>query len=135
MDTSVIIQTYLNNIQNTNNSISNWFELSEKCNNIKTVFRLLNYKLDSYVNRYRIYEIIKNDLGKSYLRILEIEKAEIDRFTGSANRPDASGELARHGYLPGEPMKQTPMSMNEAHSLIYGMIYKWVHYKLKMIKK
>jgi len=127
----ITIRTDLNNENNPENSLRNWIELSEMDENIRKVFRLLSYGLDSFVNMYRVYEIIRNDLGKSYLRILEIDKSEIDRFTGSANRPDASGELARHGYLPGEPMKQPPMGISEAYDFIYRMIYKWIHYKVK----
>lgn len=127
----VTIRTELNNENKAENSLENWIELSEIDENIRKVFRLLSYGLDSFVNMYRVCEIIKNDLGKSYLRILEIEKREIDRFTGSANRSDASGDLARHGYLPGEPMKQSPMNISEAYDFIYQMIYKWIHYKMK----
>ncbi|MEA1961904.1 MAG: hypothetical protein U9N81_11660 [Bacillota bacterium] len=100
----ITIRSELNNENKPENSLENWIELSEIDENVVKVFKLLNYRLDSFFNMYRVYEIIKNDLGKSYLRILEIDKSEIDRFTGSANRPDASGELARHGYLSGEPM-------------------------------
>ena len=128
---TISIRTELNDESKPENSMENWIELSEIDENIRKVFRLLNYGLDSFVNMYRIYEIIRNDLGKSYLKILEIDKSEIDRFTGSANRPDASGELARHGYLPGEPMKQPPMRLGEANNFVYEMIYKWIHYKLE----
>lgn len=131
LEASLIVQTDLNSVQNLNNSILNWVELSEKCENVKAVFKLLNYKLNSYVNMYRIYEIIKNDLGKNYLDILKIQPSDIDRFTASANRPDISGELARHGYLKGEPPKKNPMNINQAYNFIYNMIYNWIHYKLK----
>ena len=42
---------------------------------------------------YRIYELAKHDLGNSYSDILGINNSQIKRFTGTANRPDASGEL------------------------------------------
>ena len=128
---TISIRTEINDESKPENSIENWIELSETDENIRKVFRLLSYGLDSFVNMYRIYEIIRNDLGKSYLKILEIDKSEIDRFTGSANRPDASGELARHGHLPGEPMNKPPMRLGEANNFVYEMIYKWIHYKLE----
>lgn len=125
------IVTDLNDSENTKNSLENWFRLSEKDENVRKVFTLLNYGLDSYFNMYRIYEIIKNDLGKTYLETLKVNKEDIERFTGTANRPDASGELARHGYMAGSPMNKPPMNLNEAYRMIYNMIYRWIHYKIE----
>ncbi|NPV72558.1 MAG: hypothetical protein HPY89_01925 [Pelotomaculum sp.] len=127
---SCIVRTELNDETKDENSLNRWIELAQQNENIKKVFKLLNYGLKSYVNMYRIYELIKRDLGNTYCNDLDIDNDQIKRFTATANRPDASGELARHGYMSGKPMKQKPMSLSEANAFIYEMIYKWIHYRL-----
>jgi hypothetical protein len=128
---SCIVKTELNDKSKDENSLDKWVKIAQQNENIKKAFILLNYGLNSYVNMYRIYELIKHDLGNSYCNILGIDNDQIKRFTATSNRPDASGESARHGYMSGKPMKQKPMSLSEASAFIYEMIYKWIHYILR----
>jgi hypothetical protein len=127
---SFVVRTELNNESRDENSLIKWIEVAQQNENIEKVFKLLNYGLNSYVNMYRIYELIKHDLGNSFCNILGMDNVQIKRFTATANRPDASGELARHGYMTGGPMKQEPMSLEEASAFMYENIYKWIHYRL-----
>lgn len=127
LECSMYIRNKINDENREENSIRNWMEIALNNDNVFKVFRLLSYGLNDFVNTYRIDEIIKNDVGPDYLTQLGIDNNEHRRFTGSANHPGVSGDLARHGFMSGKPRTLKPMSMLEASSFIYNMIYKWLH--------
>jgi hypothetical protein len=59
---------------------------------------------------YKVYEVIR-DSGGNEKKLLAAApwttKTEVSTFTGSANRPDVSGEEARHARSPGPAPKHT----------------------------
>jgi hypothetical protein len=70
---------------------------------------------------YKVYEIVRDNVGgeaalsgKDWL-----PKRDIKAFTVSANRPDISGDQARHARSSGPPPKRTrPMTLSEAQQMI-----------------
>jgi hypothetical protein len=56
-------------------------------------------------------------------------KSSIDRFTGTADNPKASGDLARHGIAKHEPLPN-PMTLSEAKSLIETVLHNWLGSKI-----
>ncbi len=104
--------------------------LAQKNNNVGIVLRLLGSGNYDWVNLYRIYEIIKADMGgvNSIVNKQWTTNKVIARFTHTANSPDASGDQSRHGK--GEPAPKDPMSLVEAKSFIEGIIHNWIRLKI-----
>ena len=79
-----------------------------------------------WVGLYKVYEIVRENIrprdlvGESLLT-----SAERTAFTGSANRPDVSGPLARHARMGGKPPTRT-MALVDARQLITRMVADWL---------
>lgn len=98
--------------------------------NVAKVLRLQEHKKD-WTNLYRIFEIIKDDIGGKEIISRKWAKVdEIKAFTGSANNPNVSGDDSRHGPLKGERPKKT-MGITEARFLIAGITRKWLRHKMR----
>lgn len=101
-------------------------------NQHEVVADALRFFLDSnWVNLFKVYELIEEDLGGSkaiVTRFQGITSAQIDRFTGSANNRNASGDGARHGHKKW-PSPKKPMSLQEAESFIRGLLDQWIRSK------
>lgn len=76
---------------------------------------------------YKIYEIIADNLGgdaglkaQSWVHVRELRA-----FTASANRPDVSGDAARHSRTPGPPPRRT-MTLYEARGFIARLTQAWL---------
>ncbi len=121
------VRNKINCEDNQLNMPERWLRLAQNNENVAKVFRLVNYGLDNTVNAFRIYEVIENDITVDRIRALGFTNASLKRFRGTVNRPEASGDLARHGYYKGSPMSSEPMSTQEIGCFIYDMIYKWIH--------
>lgn len=124
------VRNKVNSEENPLNMPERWLRLAQDNENVAKVLRLVNYGLDNAVNAFRIYEVIENDITVEGIRALGFTNASLKRFRGTVNRPEASGDLARHGCYKGSPMSE-PMSTQEVGSFIYGMIYKWIHEALQ----
>lgn len=77
----------------------------------------------SWINLYKIYEIIRDDIGdKEIIKILS--KNELSRFTGTAQSREQIGDDARHAAKKfiGHPQ---PMTIKEANELIKKLILEW----------
>jgi hypothetical protein len=78
---------------------------------------------------YKVYELIYYDAGRSLVNTWGGLR-RVRRFTESANRPEVSGDLARHAVLPGEPSGAT-MTLSEAVQLIHELVEAWIDCKLE----
>lgn len=123
------VRTSLNNKNLENNQVARWINLAVNNENIAKVFRLISYGLNDFVNFYRIYEIIDNDMGKSLPSEWAISNDQIRRFKRTANHPESCGDLARHGVMSTQPVSN-PMSVGDAYCFIYEIVYQWIHYHL-----
>lgn len=77
----------------------------------------------SWINLYKIYEIIRDDIGdKEIIKILS--KNELSRFTGTAQSREQIGDDARHAAKKFIRHPQ-PMTIKEANELIKKLILEW----------
>lgn len=107
------------------NPISSWIEIAQHDKNVAKVLRLLAGTHD-WVNLYRIYEVIEDDVGGKH----NIEskgwatKKAIALFKHTANSIDVIGDESRHGKKIGEP-PPNPMPLSEAKSLTETILHNW----------
>ena len=73
---------------------------------------------------YKVHEILLDNVPDFYRRGW-VTKDQISTFTGSANRKEVSGDLARHARLKGDAPKRT-MTLVEARQLIFGLVTRWL---------
>lgn len=98
-----------------------------------------------WVNLYRIYEIIWEDMPKGRIHAAGwATNKEIDTFTRSANDPAITGDLARHGKIskgkkktprktkPHKSAPQSAMSLAMARHLIKRLLRAWLSHKVNM---
>jgi hypothetical protein len=106
-------------IENQNNQIEGLIN-----NSIATeVFHFYSHPT-SWINLYKIYEIIRDNIGDK--RIIQIlSKNELSRFTGTAQSREQIGDDARHASKKFLGHSQ-PMTIEEANDLIKKLITKWV---------
>jgi hypothetical protein len=69
---------------------------------------------------YKVHEIVLDSVPGFYQRGW-VTRDQISSFTGSANRSEVSGDLARHARLKGDPPTRT-MSLGEARQLIGALV-------------
>lgn len=88
---------------------------------------------DSWVNLYRIYEHIEDNI-KGDENIIELgwwEKKEKRLFKHTANSREAIGNKARHGKET-IPAPSDPMDYHEAKQLIETLIDHWITYRQEL---
>jgi len=122
---------HLNNIGNIHivlpsltggkSNVSELIPLALKDNAVAKVLRLCSRELD-WVNMYRIYEVVQEDMGRMPNKELKVLK-------GMANLSSVSGDEARHGKLNVDTPKKT-MHLADAQHLIKKTISEWLHSKL-----
>jgi hypothetical protein len=79
---------------------------------------------------YKIYELIRNDMGGevSLEHAGLVTSTEQSAFTGSINRPDVLGEFARHAVHKGALPKRM-FTTDECVAFIQAMVSKWIDKK------
>ena len=100
--------------------------------NVAKVFRLLARHPTSWSDLYKIYELIKEDLGSDSDLIATgwTTKARLDLFRRTANHPDAAGDDARHGTSNAATPSE-PMTLSEGSSYIRSILHPWLASKPK----
>ena len=88
------------------------------------------YQEDSWINLYKVYEIIEEDVGKvkKCSRIVNngwATKSDISRFKQTAQSRAVLGDYARHAADKYKPPAR-PMSLSEAKSLVRNILMKWL---------
>lgn len=74
----------------------------------------------SLADLYSVYEIIREQVGGANQIVDKhwAKKGDLNRFTMTANNPDAGGDGARHAIKGKRPIKITPVSVEEADQLV-----------------
>jgi hypothetical protein len=112
--------------------VRDWTTIARHNTNVKKVLRLLGKNIYDWVNLYRIYEVIENDV-RGMPNIINkgwaTEKA-IKHFKYTANSPAAIGDEARHGKNTIPPLKD-PMALSEAKALIETIFRNWLSSKVE----
>ena len=101
--------------------ISKYIPLSFKHKTVAKALRLCSRDLD-WVNLYRIYEVISEDVGGP-------NSKEIRVFKGSANNSNVTGDQSRHGKMNIGTSEKT-MRLADAQHLIKSKVREWVYNKL-----
>lgn len=85
-------------------------------------------KETSWVNLYKVYELIKDEVGPKEVEKYVTDK-ELSRFTGTAQSKAQIGDEARHASskYKGHP---NPMTLEEANELVKEMMVKWAESEL-----
>jgi hypothetical protein len=98
------------------------------------VLRLLGKAEPSWVDLYRIYEVLEGDLGGQHkAQALDwISESDLKLFKRSANSVKAAGDAARHGRELAEPPLH-PMTLREARSFLREMVGDWIEHKLQAV--
>jgi len=110
--------------------IHDWINVAQGNVNVAKVFRLLSNFGYDWVNLYRIYEVVEDDVGGSS-KIAQGQwttETAIERFKHTANSIGAIGDEARHGKETTQPPKN-PMTFSEAKSLIETILHNWLRSK------
>jgi hypothetical protein len=79
----------------------------------------------NYRDLYAVFEIAEAALGERLYASKVVTKAEVSRFTRTANHPLALGDVARHGHSNKEPPRN-PMPFDQAHELIRRILRLWL---------
>ncbi|HHX68456.1 MAG TPA: hypothetical protein GX708_10445 [Gallicola sp.] len=113
-------------------NILRWVRLGLKDKNVQKALRLYGMGNLDWVNLYRLYEVIEDDLNRySSKNVVQrgwATQKSIKRFKHTANSPGAIGDDSRHGKEYTKPPKN-PMSLNEAHTLVEFIFHNWLRYK------
>ncbi len=111
--------------------IRHTFALAESDPNVFDALRLYASNELNWVDLYKIYEIIKDDVGglKALFNKRFVLKKDLRNFSHTAQHPGAIGDAARHARVAAE-IPENPMSLSEANLLISTMMTKWIDLKL-----
>jgi len=110
--------------------IPGWMILANSNEIVQKVLRLFGKGVNNWVSLYRVYEVIKHDMGGD-ANIVGKEwttQRQIDRFRRTANSVVAAGDDSRHGVETNDP-PQNPMSLPEAISFIEYLVHNWIRWK------
>src|SRR3990172_4962349 len=111
--------------------ITDWIKVAQGDENVAKVLRLLgNFDYD-WVNLYRIYEVVEDDV-EGIPKITQegwATETAIRRFKHTGNSVGAIGDEARHGIETTQPPKN-PMTFSEAKSLIETILHNWLRSKV-----
>jgi hypothetical protein len=106
-------------------SIKTWLTVATKDETVMKALRLAGYPDRSWVELYRIYELIEGDAGGSMYTKGWTTKRETGSFTHTANSPSATGDLSRHG----KERTTGPadhMTLSEATEFVDRLLAKWL---------
>lgn len=109
------------------------FSLAESDPNVSDALRLYALSELSWGDLYKIYEIIRDDVGgsKELFDNEYVLKKDLRNFSHTAQHPGAIGDDARHARIASE-VPVNPMSLAEANLLISTLMNKWIDSKLSV---
>lgn len=107
-------------------SVKDWLKVARKNPNVAKALRLINKDSLSWVELYRIYEVIEGDVGKRHIVASGWStETEISQFKHTANSVAASGDSASHGKETTQPPKD-PMSLKQGRAFIDALLKSWI---------
>lgn len=104
-----------------------WAALASTDPPVSDALRLLGSVELDYVALYKLFEIVRDDSGGSTGIVGRkwAAREDISAFTGAANRPDVSGDDARHARMPGAPPKRS-FTIDESRSFVLTLVQRWL---------
>lgn len=108
-------------------SLAKWLPLGMTKERVANVLRILESTTLDWVNLYRVFEIIRDDVGgtKGITDAGWATRATLELFKRTANSPSAVGLEARHGSQSTQP-PANPMSIKDARRLIDKIVRAWL---------
>lgn len=103
-------------------AIGKWLDKAEREKQVADTLRF--FAAQSWVDLYKIFEIIRDDIGDSVKRGW-VAKHDLTRFTQTAQSRASIGDAARHASKKFKAHKD-PMSLPDARSFIKGLLLKWL---------
>ncbi|PKL78690.1 MAG: hypothetical protein CVV27_02935 [Candidatus Melainabacteria bacterium HGW-Melainabacteria-1] len=103
-------------------------DYSDKFTEVEDALKLFHqYGTRDWVSLYKVYEHIRALCGseEKLRKKLQLSKADISSFTGSANNPAISGDLSRHAVQIGEPPKKT-MTLQQGREFIRTLMLRFL---------
>ena len=112
--------------------ILSWVAAAQRDENVGKVLRLFGLGHHDWVNLYRIYEVVENDIGgiSNIVRKGWATEKSIKRFKHTANSPGVIGDESRHGKQTSK-LPKAPMALSEAKSLVETILHNWLRMKGK----
>ncbi len=108
--------------------ISKWLPLVTQDLVVAKALRLRNAGDLDWVDLYRLYEVIENDVGHLMHQLGWASRNELERFARTANSVAAAGDKARHGVERTDPPRKR-MSLSHARELIDRIMKAWLAWK------
>jgi hypothetical protein len=104
--------------------IEDWLLKADVHKSVKNALHFFNENETTWINLYKVYDIIEEDLGgeKALLRFFQ---DGIKDFKYIANNYLAIGDHARHANQK-HPAPKRILTLNEAYSIIKNLFEKWV---------
>jgi hypothetical protein len=106
-----------------------WLNVALGDRNIADVLAIVGRAPVRWHDLFHVYEIILTDVGDAMYTHRWVTKAEVRRFTRTANSRRAIGREARHGHDRFDPPTK-PLSLSEAHNMIVRMARQWLDEKV-----
>ena len=106
-------------------SLVNWFSLSISNEAVRDALHF--FHLDNWSSLYKVYEIVKDDIGGEG-RIIELgwaSKAQMRDFRQTSQSVDVLSDEARHGSRK-YPAPNSPTTFTEARNLIRLIMRRWL---------
>jgi hypothetical protein len=105
-----------------------WLALAQQDQDVADALRFL--VAPDWFNLYKVYEIIKKDVGgqKPLQQMAPKLAAGLRQFIATANHPSLLGDRARHARTEGSP-NMTPMALAEAQQLVWALLEQWLSSK------
>jgi hypothetical protein len=117
-------------VERSENPVANLLVAANKSAEVADALSFLTEPI--WFNLYKVYEIIRDDLGGE--RMLEkkawANKKDIKRFTQSAQSREQLGDQARHASKKYRPA-DNPMFLDEAKGMVKNLVISWSTEKLK----
>jgi hypothetical protein len=110
-------------------NVESWISLAKTD---KAVADALHFFRDNtWISLYKVYEIISEDVGgeEAIIRNGWATERRLNRFRQTAQSKAALGDLARHAASRFKPPSR-PMTIQEAGSLLRGVILSWLSSKV-----
>ncbi|MFQ5839585.1 MAG: hypothetical protein ACE5HK_02575 [Candidatus Methylomirabilales bacterium] len=96
---------------------------------VEKALRLRNADALSWVELYRLYEVVEGDVSRSHIVGSGwAADSELTRFKHTANSERAAGDAARHGKEVTQPPKRA-MTLSTARSLVDRILRAWIDWK------
>lgn len=99
--------------------------LASKDEKVEKVLRMLAAPQHTWELLYKVYEVVESEIGGQMADMAQVSKAELRRFTQTANSEPALKDAARHGHSNVPPPPQ-PMSLKEADGLVARLVTSWI---------